>query len=233
MAFAWMLTLVAWFGIVLGALGHSRERSPEVAAGGGGLLAGISVFWLLPEIADESGWARACVFVLTACTLLFLVDHLLEQAETRSQRYVLIPLLTAAGLHSVLDGWSIRAVTANRLAGTLAASAGLALHKLPEGVALGFVSRRMLKRISPAIGIACVAEALTLVGAWIEPGAAASGIAAFGASWTAVVLAIVAGTFLFLGLHSALPARNDPGVLRIFAATFAVAGVVAGLQHFM
>ena len=150
-----MLTLVAWFGIVLGALGHSRERSPEVAAGGGGLLAGICVFWLMPEIADESSWARACVFVLTACTLLFLVDHLLEQAETRSQRHVLIPLLTAAGLHSVLDGWSIRAVTANRLA----------------------------------------------------------------------------GTFLFLGLHSALPARHDPGVLRIFAATFAVAGIVAGLQH--
>lgn len=231
MPFAWMLTVVAWLGVVLGALGHSRERSPEVAAGGGGLLVGICFFWLMPEIADESGWVRAVVFVLTAAALLFLIDSLLEQAEHRSRRHVLIPLLTATSLHSMLDGWSIRAVTASRLAGTLAASAGLALHKLPEGVALGFVSHRALKRLTPAILVAALAESFTLLGGWIEPRAAASGIAEFGASWTAVVLAIVAGTFLFLGVHSALPTRDRPGVLWTFMGMFAVAGAVAGVQH--
>lgn len=226
-----MLMLVAWIGVALGALGHSREHSPEVSAGGGGLLVGICFFWLMPEIAADTNWLSASVFVLTACALLFLINALLEQAEVHSQRHVLIPLLTATGLHSLLDGWSIRAVMASRLAGTLAASTGLGLHKLPEGIALGFVCRRALRGLVPALITAAAVEALTILGAWIEPLAAKSGMAEFGTSWTGVVLAIVGGTFLFLGLHSALPARRHPGVLKIFIAAFAVAGGLAGLQH--
>lgn len=231
MLLAWMLTLVAWTGVVLGALGHSRQRSPEVAAAGGGLLVGICFFWLVPEIAEDSGFIRAIVFVLTACALLFFLDLMLEKAELRSKRHVLIPLLTATGLHSILDGWSIRAVTASRLPGTLAASAGLALHKLPEGVALGFVSRRAVKEIAPAVAAAIAAESLTLIGAWVEPRAAASGIAAFGTSWTGIVLAIVAGTFLFLGLHSTIPSRRHPRVLTISVAGFVTAAALAGVQR--
>jgi hypothetical protein len=207
MAAAWLLTLLAWGGVVAGLfLGQWRRASSPLAAAGAGLLFGIALFLVIPEIAGRLGWAAAFGLALGVCCLLILLDRLLIHGN-HSAREVIGALLTATAVHSFLDGWSVRALSVQPFA-SVAVPLGLALHKVPEGLALGLITRRSMSSISKALGVSAGVEGLTLIGAVVEPGVNASGTARFGAWWTGIVLAIVAGSFLFLGFHTFLENRR-------------------------
>jgi hypothetical protein len=79
--------------------------------------------------------------------------------------------------------------------------------------------------------VAAAVETLTLAGAWIEPVANQAGVAEFGHVWLAVVLSVIAGSFLFLGAHTVLPSRRQPTVVIAFASTFLLAAGAALLQR--
>ena len=80
MAAAWLLTIFALGGIALGLFpGHSRGLSANLAASGGGLLSGIGVFWLLPEIAEIAPWWQAAALVILSFSVLFAFDALLHR----------------------------------------------------------------------------------------------------------------------------------------------------------
>lgn len=201
MALAWLLTLLAFGGILAGAFaGQWRKGSSQMAAVGGALLFAIALFIVIPEVARNLGWALAAGLALLVCGGLMLVDRLLRHT-------LILPLLAATALHSFLDGWSVRALSAQSFA-SVAVPLGLALHKIPEGLALGFLTRKAMASASKAVAASAGVEALTLAGAIIEPRVSASGAARFGAWWTAIVLAVVAGSFLFLGVHSFVPHRR-------------------------
>ena len=230
MVVAWILTLLALAGAAVGVLlGRSRLISSYLAAGAGGLLLGISLFWLVPEIAATSGWLTAAGMTAVACALLALLDHLFLHAGSASVQTAITPLLIATCIHSFVDGWSVRALQAQRLA-TIAAPLGLALHKIPEGLAIGWVSRRALGSPTKAALAALGVELATVVGAYVEPHANDSGFAAFGIWWTASIIAIISGSFLFLGIHSVLPYRRRMGVMLVFAATLLVVGTIGFLK---
>ena len=56
------------------------------------------------------------------------------------------PLIVAAALHSFLDGWSIATVQLGVPLGLrVAVPLAIALHKLPEGIALGGILRASLR----------------------------------------------------------------------------------------
>jgi zinc transporter ZupT len=227
MALAWMLTLLAFAGIALGVvLAASARLSDHLSAAGGGLLFGIAVFHIIPEIAGSSGWAAALGLSIAAGCGLFALDRLLLHTGHSPRQGVMAPLLAAAAAHSFLDGWSVRALALQPLAG-VAVPLGLALHKVPEGMALGWVARRATTMKFQAVAAAAAVEVMTVVGAWIEPRGNASGAAAFGAPWSAVVLAIIAGGFLVLGIHALLPAHKGRGVLPTFVAAAAITAVFA------
>ncbi|MDQ2842657.1 MAG: hypothetical protein M3Y72_16770 [Acidobacteriota bacterium] len=219
MAVASLLTVMALIGVATGILlGESRKLSSYFAAAGGGLLFGISLFWLMPEIAAASGWMAACALTLAASLAFVLLDHVFLHTGHLSERMALAPLLTAAAAHSFLDGWSVRALEAARIA-DIAAPLGLALHKIPEGVAIGWIARQSLSTLWKATAAATAVELVTILGAWIEPYASRSGFAAFGSWWTSVIIAIISGSFLFLGLHTVLPNRRRVSVMLVFAIT--------------
>lgn len=227
MVAAWALTLLACAGIVAGLfLGQSVKLSHHLAAAAGGLLFGISLFLVIPEIAESSGWLAAIVLAVAACCALVALDRFLIHTGHSPRHGVIGPLLAATVVHSFLDGWSVRALSLQPLA-DIAVPLGLALHKIPEGLALGWIVRRSFSSIWTAGAVGGLVEAATLAGAAIEPRANQSGVAAFGPGWSAVVLAIVAGGFLFLGLHALVPARNRPGVVPVFIATLATVGGIA------
>jgi zinc and cadmium transporter len=208
MSAAWLLTLLAWGGVVAGLfLGQWHRASSHLAAAGGALLFGIALFLVIPEIAGRLGWAAAFGLALAVCCVLMLLDRLLRHGS-HSAREVIGALLTATAVHSFLDGWSLRAFSVQPFA-SVAVPLGLALHKVPEGLALGLITRRSMSSISKALAVSAGVEGLTLIGALIEPGVNASGTAKFGNWWTAIVLAIVAGSFLFLGYHTFLENRRD------------------------
>lgn len=229
MTIAWLITALAIAGVIVGVLGHARVPSSQLTAAGGGLLSGICIFWLMPEISSAFGLFRTAALVLAICVVLLLADRWLGHAEHASP-HILLPLLAATSLHSFFDGWSIRMLEGQVLA-NVAVPIGLALHKFPEGLALGWLARKAFPRFATAIGVACGVELLTVVGAFVEPLADHSGVAAFGTMWTGLVLAAIGGSFLFLGLHAILPDRKRPGIVAIFLSTFAVIGLLSFLRE--
>lgn len=226
---AWALTLLALCGVAVGvSVGQRRLLSAHLSAGGGGLLFGIGLFWLMPEIAAGSGWAVAAGFTAAALCIVAALDRTLHAGHA-PRKSILAPLFGATAVHSFFDGWSVRLLTAQTLAG-VAAPLGLALHKVPEGLALGWIARRSMKSRGRAFAISAAVELVTLAGAYVEPAANRSGTAAFGNWWTAAVLAVIAGSFLFLGLHAVFPNRRNSAVVGIFCAA-AAATAAAGLVH--
>ncbi len=203
MAAAVLLTCLALLGVAAGVLLH-RSISNHLAALGGLLLFAVAFIWIVPEIKETLGWPRTVLFVSLAALLLALIDWALIRLGHSPRHGVLAPLVIATAIHSLLDGWSIRALAAQPVPLALV-PIGLGLHKIPEGFALGWVLRRSLSSHTRAIGLGAFAELFTLVGAFMQPGTDRLGVAQFGNSWTPAVLCLIAGAFVFLGCHALAP----------------------------
>jgi zinc transporter ZupT len=227
MTVALFITLLALLGVCGGILlGHSGAFfSSYLAAIGGGLLAGISLFWLLPEAADTSGWLWATLMTVAVCIAFAWIDHLFVHSGSILNQRALASLLAATAIHSFIDGWSVSALENIRIA-KISAPLGLALHKIPEGVAVGWITRQRLSDIWKAALVGTAVELVTLVGAGVEPAASRSGFAAFGSWWTSGVIALIGGSFLFLGVHAVLPNRRGLGAVSVFVTTFLVIGAI-------
>jgi zinc and cadmium transporter len=231
MLIAALLTLLASAGVAIGVLlGRSRVLSAHLGAAGSGLLCGIALFWLLPETAEISGWTAALVLTAGCSGALALLDHFLIDEGWAKHQNIVKPLLIATAIHSFLDGWSVRATAVNALT-AVAVPIGLALHKLPEGIALGWVVRRSFSSTTNALIAGLAVECLTLAGALLEPKADQTGIENFGIWWIAAVLAIIGGSFLFLAFHTVLPERRKLGVMAIFFTTLTLVGGAAALRR--
>ncbi|HSU57514.1 MAG TPA: hypothetical protein VLT36_25965 [Candidatus Dormibacteraeota bacterium] len=231
MVIAALLTLLAYAGVAMGVLlGQSRMLSAHLGAAGSGLLCGIALFWLLPETAEISGWTAALGLTAGFGVALALLDHFLIDEDWAKQESFVKPLLIATGIHSFLDGWSLLATAGNALT-AVAVPIGLALHKLPEGVALGWVVRRAFRSTKKALLAGVAVESLTLAGAILEPRADQTGIERFGSWWIAAVLAVIGGSFLFLAIHTVLPERRKLGVMAIFFTTLTLVGGAAALKQ--
>ncbi len=220
MGLAWIVTLLALGGAWAGVnLGDQRNRfSDYIAAAGGGILSGIALFWLLPEIGESSGRMRAFVMAAGVAILLAVLDRALIHTGHSAQHGVVWPLLLATAIHSLLDGWSVRLLSMQPWT-NVAVTAGLALHKIPEGGAVGWITRRSLGRAPRAFLLCAAVELCTLAGALAEPNVNASAAARFGASWSAGVLTLIAGGFLFLGVHAMLPVWRRHTVSAVFLGT--------------
>jgi zinc transporter ZupT len=175
----------------------------------GGLLMGVALFWLLPEMAEALGWRVAMAWTAAGFAALALIDrfvyavcpacshsHEHSDCETRLHGFA-VPLLVAASLHSLLDGWLAAQARDAAIAGP-ALLVAIAFHKAPEGIALGVITRASLSSRSAALAYCVLAQSATLVGAGIEEIFAPH----FDARALHVLLAIAAGTFLYLGGHA-------------------------------
>src|SRR5579872_6510803 len=113
MVAAWLLTVAAFAGIAIGMSGRAPRPSGLLAAAAGGLLAGICLFWVLPEIARAVGHFPALLLILAVSAALFVLDQTLLPHSHGGRGELLAPLLLATAVHSFLDGWSVRALSIN------------------------------------------------------------------------------------------------------------------------
>jgi len=176
-----------------------------------GVLLGVGVFGLLPELISELGWVLSLglsgagyLLLLTINRFAYSVcptcshDHDHNACETELHGFA-APLLGAAALHSFLDGWSIATVQlAAPLGLRIAVPLAVALHKLPEGIALGGILRASLKGKGRAFALCALAEGATLVGGIL--GLAMSG--SLGTRWITYPLGVTAGWIIYLGYHA-------------------------------
>lgn len=223
-------------GAVLGLwLTGLRQRVRVVVPFSAGVLLGVALFGLLPELAQEAGWLVSGALFAGGYVLLIAINrfaypvgstcaHDHDACATELHGFA-GPLIAAAALHSFLDGWSIAAVqSAAPLGLRVAVPLAVTLHKLPEGIALGGILRASISRRSAAMGWCALAEGATLAG-----GALALAMAPhLGSRWTTYPLGITAGWLFYLGYHAVHEEWKRRGAApALLSALSGVAGAAA------
>ncbi len=215
--YLWLLlgvgTLTAFAGVIAGVYFSTARRYVRKAVPvSAGLLLGAALFGLLPELAHDLSWTRSLVFFALGFGVLTVLDRagmsVCAECAPAHEHHdhcpaplhgFATPLLAAAGLHSLFDGWALAASTLDSSNGVkIALPLALVLHKLPEGLALGVILKASLRSRGSAVGLAILAESLTLAGGAISIALAPR----LGSAWTSYPLALAGGFFLFLALHA-------------------------------
>jgi zinc and cadmium transporter len=210
--FLLIFTLVAAASSVLGVwLTSVPEISRRIVPFSGVVLIVLSLFWVLPELIATFGWAGGLGLMTGGFALLLVIDRYVYSvcpvcAHTHdhdlcsnSLHGFETPLIVAAMLHGVFDGWAL-AAGHDGGAGAMgsAISMGVAVHKIPEALALGVILRAAIKSRSRAMMWAVLTQSVLLVGGGLE----AATSAYLGNWWVSVLLAMGGGTFLYLGFHA-------------------------------
>jgi zinc transporter ZupT len=209
---ALIISAIAIAGVLAGVrLSSVRSIARGLVAFSGGILMGVAAFWVFPELAEFFGYAQAAAWCLAGFAAFWLTNkyihpvcpscthtHDHDHCSTRLHGFA-GPMLTVAAVHSFLDGWILSASGDTHAAGLVAGVVlGIAAHKLPEGLALGAIVRASLKQPRAALISSILAQALTIAGAAAELGLGAH----LGVLWAHRLLALAAGSFLFLGYHA-------------------------------
>lgn len=176
--------------------GGSRARL--LAPASGILLAGITLFGLIPELRERIGWTAALTLVAAGFLALAVLDRAGVSVcpSCRHGDAFVTSLVAAVAVHAFIDGWAL--VATGSAAGAVvsgAVASAMLLHKIPEGLALGALLRNTTPAVLRAAVLLFAAEGATIVGGlcglWAAPG-----------NWVSYLLALVGGTFLFLGWHA-------------------------------
>jgi zinc transporter ZupT len=205
-----LLLAVDILGSLLGILvtGTERMRSRVVAVSSG-ILCGVALVWMLPEMSQISGSHFAGIALGACLGVLFLVDRFVfpvcpccthvhhHSSSDGASASLLLPLVAGICLHNFLDGWSTQ--LASETAGNLGLGmlVGNLVHKAPESVVLGLLLRSATGNSTRAAGLAAFASGFLVIG-----GAAQTYSASFHSSGLFMAsLALAAAGFLFVGIH--------------------------------
>lgn len=207
-----LATLVGIAGAIVGLwLTGASKRARVVVPFSAGVLVGVATFFLLPELIEEAGWAPGVLLFAVGYLLLFVVNRYLypvcptcshdhdHSACVSALHGFAAPLVTAAAIHSFLDGWGIAtAAEAHDMAIRLGVPVAVAVHKIPEGLALGGILRASVRSRWATFGWCVLGQGTTLLG-----GAVGLVLAPhLGTQWVIYPLGIAGGCFFFLGFHA-------------------------------
>jgi zinc transporter ZupT len=238
-----LATFVGLLGAVLGIwLTGLRQRARAVVPFSAGVLLGVALFGLVPELASEIGWRVTMLLFAVGYGALLLVnrfvypvcpicahdhDHDHNACSTELHGFA-APLIVAAAVHSFLDGWSVATFQlAVPLGLRVAIPLAVALHKLPEGIALGGILRASVGSRKAALGWAVLAEGSTLAGG-------ALGLVMgphLGSEWITYPMGIAAGWLFYLGYHAVHEEWKRRGARPAFVSAAAGVAGAAVIQR--
>jgi len=236
-----LAALVGVAGVFLGLwLTTAGRRTRLVVPFSAGVLLGVVFFGLLPELVEETGWRVTGLFFAGGYALLFLINRFVAPVcptcahdhDHRSCDTVLhgfaAPLVGAIMLHAFFDGWSVATVQfSSQRRIRLAVAMAVALHKIPEGMALGAMARASVSSRSAALFWSVFAETMTLAG-----GVCGLAIAPqLGTAWIAYPLALAAGWLFYLGAHAVHEEWKRRGPVPAFMTALTGAAGAAALQQ--
>ena len=143
----------------------------------GGLLVGIAVFWILPEMAGQRGWVPSLVGVSAILLVAAWFDrHVYPicpfcaagvHADPTCRPKITFgwPLLVVGCIHSFFDGWTIaQSQVASSLGAATALSWAAIVHKIPESVAIGILAARLTSSRTRAVQTVGLVQAAMALG---------------------------------------------------------------------
>jgi zinc transporter ZupT len=218
----------------------AHRRARLVVPFSAGVLMGVALFGLMPELISEIGWKLPVALFCGGYGLLFVVnryvypvcptcahdhDHNACAAELHG---FAVPLVAAAALHSFLDGWSIAtAQLAVPLGLRLAVPLAVVVHKAPEGVALGGILRAAVLARPAALAWCALAEGTTMAGGVLGALMAPH----LGTVWITYPLGLAAGWLFYLGYHAVHEEWKRRGPVAALASAACGVAVAAALQR--
>jgi zinc transporter ZupT len=197
-----LITLLAIGGAVAGIAVSSTPSIHRLVPFSAGLLVGMGLLLLIPEALARSPFWEVCLLAALGWVTFWGIEALLHSVRPdvhKDGTMSLFPVLLALAVHNALDGWNIS--VALRVAGVGAQASlltSMAIHKLAGGLAEGAILRSSTLSRRQAIATGVAVEAMTLLGAALEQILQAP----LGETWTPRLLALTAGTFLYLGFHA-------------------------------
>jgi zinc transporter ZupT len=224
----WII-VVGVCGAVSGVIVTSRTVSlRQLVPFSSGLLLGMAVFLIIPEALSSARSTVVLALCAAGCALFGLFETTIHNVSDGVSG--LVPLIFAVGLHSLLDGWNIAIalmLPSDRL--IWAFVIGMSVHKLSSGFAIGAVFRASAGKRGSALAWAGATEGLTALGALLQIWSRY----ALGPRWTVWLIALTAGSFLYLSYHSFQHARAHSGLKgAAFPAAVGAAAVwVISLLH--
>ncbi len=231
----YFIVLIGVTGALAGVWLESVPRASRVIVLLSGIvLVGMSFFWVVPEIAQHFGWAGGLSWVLAGFLIMWTVNRFVhpvcpscshdhDHAGCAAPLHgFAIPLIAASSFHSFMDGWSL---TASHQPGFEDLQAvfltGIALHKLPEGLALGGILRAAMASPRKALLAAAFAQSMAFAGSGL-----AIHLAPYvGPHWLGGMLGIAGGTFLYLGYHALESSLRGPQLF------YAAVSIFSGSQR--
>jgi zinc transporter ZupT len=215
------------------------RRTRMVVPFSAGVLLGVVFFGLLPELVEEIGWLVTGIFFAGGYGLLYWIgrhapvcpscahDHDHQSCGAVLHGFA-APMIGASMLHSFFDGWSIAtAQLASHHGIRLAVALAVALHKIPEGIALGAIVRASVSSRSTALFWSVLVEAITVPGGILGLAIAPQ----LGTAWITYPLALAAGWLFYLGAHAVHEEWKRRGPVPAFMTALTGAAGAAALQQ--
>jgi len=171
----------------------------------GGIMLGVVCFDLLPEAIDEAGLYMALFSALAGVLTIYIASSFLEKRTVGISANRLQGLTIAFGLalHNLPEGLAIGSSLTLGISG-LSLCAVVALHDVPEGLALALPLRRDGVAVYKAVLLAVLSGLPTLLGAFI--GRMLGGA---GKEFIALTMGYAGGAMLFVVCKQMLNKRED------------------------
>lgn len=240
--FAALATALGTLPALIGPVGSERARDGLLGFGAGVMLAACSFSLVVPGLAAAEAlghgrWSAGAIVgagVLAGAALLLLLErlvpheHFIKGREREPARAVQIKrvwlFVFAIALHNLPEGLAIGVAAAGPDAAAGAALAtGIAIQDVPEGLVVTMALRGIGH---PVLGAMAIGAATGLV----EPLGALAGAAAVSASAMLLPwgLAVAAGAMLFVISHEIIPESHRAG-----HESLATSGLVVGFVGMM
>ena len=214
----WLLTT----GIAVCTLYSSRwaPLHKRLLPWSGGVLVGLSAFWIVPDLALNEGWLVALTGIAAGVLLLLLFDeyvypvcpfcafggheghygheHQHDESSHTHHSPVGWPLLLAGCVHNFFDGWMLELSHAEG-AGTLspALSWGFAAHKILESFAIGLLASAFTSKPRRGLGVILLVQ-----GAFAAGGFAVLHTRGLNEGIVDIFIGSAAATLMFFGLSA-------------------------------
>jgi zinc transporter ZupT len=221
-------------------LGAASGRARLVVPFSAGVLLGVALFGLFPEMALELGWPISALLFAAGYALLFGINRYAypvcpscshthdHNACTTVLHGFAAPLVAATAVHAFVDGWSMAAVQAvSRGDVRLMVPLAVGLHKIPEGMALGSILWASMRSRPAAFAWCFAAESCTVLGGSVGLGLSPR----LGAGWILYPLAVAGGCFFFLGFHAVHEEWKRRGAMPAMMPAITGAAGAAALQQ--